>query len=110
MATVRREVGSWAPTVAAVIVGLNLFDCVMTLLFLRLGHCTEANPLMAALLRQSAWLFAGVKVALVHAGLLLLLQLRHSRVARLGLGAGLVAYLSVAALHLSFALRELRFH
>ena len=67
--------------VALAIVGLNLFDVVLTLRHLELG-AVEINPLMQQLLERGSFAFAAGKHCLVGAGVLALAtQCHHSTAA-----------------------------
>ena len=91
----------WVLTAGAIVVILNLFDAIFTLLYVRLGHATESNPLMDQMLAASPVLFMVAKLALVSLGVLLLWRLRDHRAARLGLVATGGAYVLLLCYHLS---------
>ena len=47
------------------IIGLNAFDAVATLTWIKHGLATEANPLMAPLIVYCPWCFIAVKMGIV---------------------------------------------
>jgi hypothetical protein len=91
--------------IALLIVLFSCSDAFLTLVLVEHG-ALEMNPLMATLLGGSAAAFAGVKIALTAAGVLLLTQLARIRAfGRIPVGA--VLYL-VLALYGALLIYELR--
>ena len=91
--------------IALLIVLFSCSDAFLTLLLVQRG-ALEINPLMAPLVGGSAATFAGVKIALTGAGVLLLTQLARMRAfGRIPVGA--VLYL-VLALYSALLIYELR--
>jgi hypothetical protein len=78
---------------------LNLLDAALTVLWVRTGLCTEANPLLRWLAHEEQGLFMLVKVAVVGTGLGILWTFRSCRLAGFGLRLLLVAYVGVALYH-----------
>jgi hypothetical protein len=78
---------------------LNLLDAALTVLWVRTGLCTEANPLLRWLAHEEQALFLLVKVAVVGTGLGILWTFRTCRLAHVGLRLLLAAYLGVAIYH-----------
>lgn len=86
---------------AAALVGINVFDCAFTLVFLQLGLCREANPFMRELYVASPWLFAAVKLALVNGAVAMLMRLASRPAARAALFGLATIYLALAAYELA---------
>lgn len=74
---------------------LNLLDLTGTLILLKLG-ATEANPLMAALIGKSVWLFVGVKALVVPSAAWLLYKSKSKKL----LWTCCAAYGLVCCLHI----------
>jgi hypothetical protein len=91
----------WALTAGSAVVILNLLDAIFTIVYIRLGHATESNPLMDQALSASPVLFMLAKLSLVSLGVLLLWRLRDHRAARIGLLATSSAYLLLLCYHLT---------
>jgi hypothetical protein len=83
---------------------LNLFDALATLLWVRLGLATEANPVMAQALDTGPGLFILAKVMLVTLAVGLLWRLRGERLARLAAVPLGSLYAMVAGGHVGFGL------
>ena len=81
---------------------LNVVDAMCTLTFLQLGLAEEANPLMRLAYRSSPVGFVLLKLAMVHAGVLILYLNRESRVSRHALQTGVAAYLAIVSYELAF--------
>jgi hypothetical protein len=86
------------------LVMLNLFDALATLLWVRLGLATEANPVMAQALDTGPGLFILAKVMLVTLAVGLLWRLRGERLARLAAVPLGSLYAMVAGGHVGFGL------
>jgi hypothetical protein len=86
---------------AGIVVVFNLIDAMFTIIYIRSGLATEANPLMDGILAASPVLFMAAKLALVSLGVQLLWRLRDHRSARFGLFATSAAYMTLIAYHLS---------
>jgi Domain of unknown function (DUF5658) len=86
---------------AAAVIVLNLLDAMFTLLWVRAGVATEANPFMDRAMAHGAVGFMTIKLALVSLCVGLLWRLRHRRAAAGALIASAVAYSSILVLHLS---------
>ena len=94
--------GGGFPRSAAAVLFLNLLDGLFTLTFLQLRLAEEANPLMRVAYSHSPLAFMLIKLAVVHAGVLLLCANRRCTAARLALQAGVYLYAAIAVYHLSF--------
>jgi hypothetical protein len=102
----RTASSAWAPTatVCIALLVLNLLDGLFTLSFLQLGLAEEANPLMRMAYERSPVMFMGSKLAIVHAGVLMLWVNRNAAAARAALQVGVLLYGAIVAYHLSFLL------
>ncbi len=85
-----------------ILVSLNLFDALATLLWVKLGLATEANPVMAQALDAGPALFILSKVALVSLAVGLLWRLRAERFARIAAVPLGTLYALVAGGHVGF--------
>lgn len=92
---------TWVYLAGAAIVVLNLADALFTLVYVKLGHATESNPLMDRVLVHGPVLFMVAKLGLVSLGVALLWRLRDYRAARIGLVATSTAYVLLLGYHLS---------
>ena len=86
---------------AILVVVLNIIDAVMTILYVRAGLASEANPLMAAALNHSALAFLVLKLSLVVLCVSFLWRLRHQRFAVWGLAFTSAAYSALLVYHLT---------
>jgi hypothetical protein len=91
----------WMLAAGGVILVLNLFDAIFTIVYTRVGVAVESNPLMSKILISSPVLFMVAKLALVSLGVMLLWRLRHRRAAAIGLFATTTAYVTLIAYHLN---------
>jgi hypothetical protein len=85
----------------AVLVMLNVFDAILTAIWVCTGLAVEANPVMAAVLAAGVAPFMLVKLMLVMPAAALLHAHRDRPLARFGVLAGTAAYTAVALIHLS---------
>jgi len=92
----------WLHAIVKVVLVLNLFDAIFTLLWVYAGLATEANPLIADVLRDSPILFALVKVVLVGLGSLLLWRNRDRPLAVIGIFVAFLAYYLVFLYHVGY--------
>jgi len=84
----------WLAVSMLIVIG-SCTDALLTLILVERGIATEANPLMAPLVGNSALAFALVKVGLTAAGVVLLTQL--ARIRAFGrIPAGMFLYLVLA--------------
>ena len=58
----------WLLGIVKVILGLNLLDAIFTLIWVNAGLASEANPLLAEIVRDHPVAFAVVKLGLVAGG------------------------------------------
>ena len=108
LATWRGEHGGgegarWLRTIVVAVIVLNLFDAVLTLLWVQLGVATEANVLLEGVLSRSAVLFMVVKMALVSLGVGLLWRQRARPLAIFGIALVFCAYATLAVHHVRVA-------
>jgi hypothetical protein len=91
--------------VAALVLVLNLADAVFTLVYVRLGLASEANPFMKTALGSGPVAFMALKLGLVSLCVLLLQRLRERqlavRAADVALVGSAVAYATLLLYHLS---------
>jgi hypothetical protein len=78
---------------------LNLLDAVLTIYWIRNGHATEGNRLMAVLLDIGDLPFLAVKISIGLAAALVLWRWRNLRLARYGLALSLIIYVGLMGIH-----------
>lgn len=88
----------FAPTV--LLFALNLFDAVLTIVWVRSGVATEGNQLMAALLDIGNGPFLGAKVAVGVVAAFVLIKWGNRPLARYGLAVALAVYFGLMGVHL----------
>ena len=84
---------------------LNLLDAFATLIWVHVGHASEANPLMAMAIDSGPAVFLLSKVALVCLAVTLLWRVREVAGARLALVPLALLYALVAGGHLGHAIQ-----
>lgn len=94
---------SWPLLVAPAIVLLNIFDALLTLMWVHADVAEEANVLWGDMVAQQPFGFVLVKLLVVTAGVWFLYRFRHLRLARVGLMVAFAAYATVFAWHLTIA-------
>ena len=109
LATWRGEHGGgegarWLRTIVVAVIVLNLFDAVLTLIWVQLGVATEANLLLEGVLSRSAVLFMLVKMSLVSLGVGLLWRQRARPLAIFGIALVFCAYATLLVHHMRVAL------
>lgn len=87
-----------APTV--LLFALNLFDAVLTIVWVRSGVATESNQLMASLLDIGNAPFLIVKIAIGLVAAVVLSRWGNRRLARYGLAVALAVYIGLMGIHL----------
>ncbi len=87
-----------APTV--LLFALNLFDAVLTIVWVRSGVATEGNQLMASLLDIGNGPFLAAKVAVGVVAAFVLIKWGNRPLARYGLAVALAVYLGLMGVHL----------
>lgn len=97
-----REPRGWL-LAGVLLVILNLFDGALTVAWVQLEVAREANVLWGELVQDHPVVFMAIKLAVVNAGVLLLVAQRRRRLAKVGLAACLAAYSAVFAWHLTIA-------
>jgi hypothetical protein len=92
----------WLDGIELAVLALNLADALFTLLWIRGGLASEANPLLFDLAhRQPAW-FVASKLALVGLGSWLLWRLRHRPLAVIAIFVAFLAYYGLLLAHVGF--------
>ena len=85
---------------------LNYVDAMFTLVWVRLGLASEANPLMAEII-DNPLLFVSVKVTMVTLCCVLLFRHRHRTSAKVAAILGAVVYVGILVIHTIFVVRVL---
>lgn len=93
----------FAVQLAAFVVVLNLLDAVLTLLWIHLGIAEEANTLWGTLVETRPMAFVLIKLAVVFAGVFVLVKRRDRPLARMGLGATSAVYAVLLGWHITIA-------
>jgi hypothetical protein len=88
----------FAPTV--LLFALNVFDAVLTIVWVRSGVATEGNQLMASLLDIGNGPFLGAKVAVGAIAAFVLIKWGNRPLARYGLAVALAVYIGLMGVHL----------
>lgn len=91
----------WLRGIVAVILVLNLFDAVATLVWLEMGMAVEANPVMEYFLRYGPVLFVTIKLGLVSGGTLFLWHQRERPLAVVAIFIAFLAYYLLMLYHLN---------
>ena len=78
---------------------LNFLDAILTLVWIKVGFATEANPIMDAVMKIHPGLFVLAKVALVSACLGILWATRHKALARFCSVFGFSVYSMIIVYH-----------
>jgi len=90
--------------VLRILLVLNVFDAVLTLIWVETGIATEANPLMAGALEGSPLGFMVIKMTLVALCVGLIWRLRDRLAARAAMIPAALLYAFVAGGHVGYAL------
>lgn len=90
----------WLITITGMIIVLNLYDAIMTMLVVESGLAIEANPLMALPLEHGPGFFMAAKISLVSLGTFILWRLRYKGWAVASLITVFLVYLLVAFYHI----------
>lgn len=90
----------WLRKIILAVLFLNALDAVGTLMWVRSGRATEANPMMADLVHHKPALFIVAKTALVLLGCGLLWRLRKRPFAIVSIFGAFLAYYWVLLYHL----------
>lgn len=88
----------FAPTI--LLFALNLFDALLTVIWVRSGVATEGNQLMASLLDIGNAPFIGVKIAMGAVAAVVLFRWGNRPLARYGLAVALAVYIGLMGIHL----------
>ncbi len=92
----------WLGSIVKVVLTLNLFDAIFTLTWVTAGLASEANPLLASLVRDQPVVFTVVKLSLVGAGSWLLWQQRRRPLAVIGIFLAFLAYYILLLFHIGY--------
>ena len=93
----------WLEGVVKAVVVMNLLDAVLTLLWVRAGFATEANPFIEHIVNQSGLVFVVSKLVLVFLGTTLLWRYRTRPLAVMGIFLAFMVYYGILLVHLRFA-------
>lgn len=93
----------WLNGIVKAVLVMNLVDAVLTLLWVRAGFATEANPFISQIVEEHAVAFVASKLTLVCLGTAMLWRHRREPLAVVGIFAAFMVYYSVFVYHLSFA-------
>ena len=93
----------WLQGIVKAVLVLNLLDALFTLVWVRSGLATEANPLIAQLVTEHPLGFVVVKLGLVSLGSWLLWQRRERPAAAIAIVAIFLIYYLVLLYHLQYA-------
>jgi hypothetical protein len=92
----------WLQGVVRAVLALNVADAVFTLLWIRGGLASEANPVLRELAHGHPFLFVAVKLALVGLASLLLWRQRHRPLAVIAIFVAFLVYYGLLLAHLGF--------
>jgi hypothetical protein len=90
----------WLEWIVRSILVLNVIDAALTLYWVSTGRATEANPLLADLVRDAPITFVLIKTTLVALGSWLLWRRRKKPLAVIGIFSVFLAYYLVLLHHL----------
>jgi hypothetical protein len=93
----------WLEGIIKAVLILNLFDAVLTLMWVKLGLAYEKNVLIRPLVDSHAVLFVGAKITLASLGMFLLWRLRHCPLAVVGIFGVFLIHYGLFLYHLRFA-------
>jgi hypothetical protein len=93
----------WLQGIVKAVLVLNLLDALFTLVWVRSGLATEANPLIAQLVTGHAVVFVVIKLGLVSLGSWLLWQRRQRPAAAIAIVAVFLVYYLILLYHLQYA-------
>ena len=93
-----RSMQLFAPTI--LLFALNLFDAVLTVLWVRTGVATESNQLMAGLLDIGNTPFLAAKIAVGAIAAIVLFKWGNRPLAKYGLAVALAVYIGLMGIHL----------
>jgi len=92
----------WLEGIVFAVLALNVADAVFTLLWIRGGLATEANPLLQDLAHGSPGVFVAAKLLLVLLGSWLLWRERRRPLAVVAIFIAFLAYYGLLLAHLGF--------
>lgn len=91
----------WLQTIVKTILILNVFDAIMTMIWVSAGSAVEANPFLSGLVNGNLLTFVLVKMALVSLGSLLLWRNRRHPMAVVAIFVAFLAYYFLLLYHLA---------
>jgi len=80
---------------------MNLGDAIGTLFWVTAGFASEANPLMAFVIKESPLAFVILKLMLVSMSVFLLWKLRSYNIAKIITVPLFIVYLCISIIHIS---------
>jgi hypothetical protein len=92
----------WLESIVKTLVALNLLDAIFTLAWVTVGLASEANPLLATLVRDHPLVFTAVKLSLVGGGSWLLWQHRRRPLAVVGIFGVFLTYYFLLLVHVGY--------
>jgi hypothetical protein len=92
----------WLLGIVKVLLGLNLLDAIFTLTWINAGLASEANPLLAEIVRDHPVAFAVIKLGLVAGGSLLLWRYRTRPLAVIGIFVAFLVYYLLLLYHIAY--------
>ena len=92
----------WLRNIVKVVLTLNLLDAIFTMTWVTAGLASEANPLLATLVRDHPLVFVAVKLGLVGGGSWLLWQHRQRPLAVIGIFVAFLLYYFLLLLHVGY--------
>lgn len=91
---------AWLETIVKTVIVLNVFDAIMTMIWVSAGAAIEANPFLSDLVSAAPLSFVAVKLALVSLGSLLLWRNRGHALAVVAIFVAFLAYYFLLLYHL----------
>ena len=106
LGTYTRRIGTiqhfkWLGAIVWATLIFNVFDAILTLIWISSGQATEANPLMAVLIEEHPVLFIVVKFALVFLGSTLLWRYRKRPLSVIFIFVAFLIYYFIILYHLT---------
>ena len=92
----------WLLGIVKVVLTLNLLDAIFTLVWINAGLASEANPLLADIVRDHPVVFATVKLGLVAGGSFLLWRYRSRPLAVVGIFVAFIVYYLLLLYHIGY--------
>jgi hypothetical protein len=92
----------WLLGIVKVVLVLNLFDAIFTLIWVYAGLAREANPLLAEVILEHPVLFAAAKIGVVTLASLFLWRLRNRPLAVVGIFLAFLVYYGLFLYHVGY--------